>query len=200
MQHDLRSICPLDHCVGLGEPALEIAALVRAGIEHLVGGDGLVGVEPRLELLPVDLDQLDGGPRLAERVGADRRDGGTLVVALGGDPRAVVRPDRAAHSRRGECRRQVDPRRPGFRERAAQNRGMQRPGKLQVGRIERLAACPAEAVGACRRAPDHLARARGPLLERVLLDDEPDLLEPPLDLLLGADQSRHVRIASSILG
>ena len=40
----------------------------------------------------------------------------------------------------------------------------------------------------------------GPLLERVLLDDEPDLLVPALDLLLGADQSRHVRIASSIFG
>src|SRR4029453_16344472 len=35
---------------------------------------------------------------------------------------------------------------------------------------------------------------------RILLDDEEDLLEAALDLLLRADQSRHVRIASSILG
>ena len=57
-----------------------------------------------------------------------------------------------------------------------------------------------EAVDAGGGPADDVARAGGPLLERVLLDDEPDLLEAALDLLLGADQSRHVRIASSIFG
>ena len=51
-----------------------------------------------------------------------------------------------------------------------------------------------------RRPADDRERPRGPLLERILLDDEPHLLEAALDLLLGADQSRHVRIASSIFG
>ena len=40
----------------------------------------------------------------------------------------------------------------------------------------------------------------GPLLERVLLDDDPDLLVTAFNFLLGADQSRQVAIASSILG
>ena len=47
---------------------------------------------------------------------------------------------------------------------------------------------------------DDLARPGRPLLERVLFDDEPDLLVAALDLLLRADQSCHVRIASSIFG
>ena len=57
-----------------------------------------------------------------------------------------------------------------------------------------------EPVDPRRRTADHLERTRGPLLERVLLDDDPDLLASALDLLLGADQPRHVRIASSIFG
>src|SRR4029077_17850194 len=47
---------------------------------------------------------------------------------------------------------------------------------------------------------DHRERPGGPLLERILLDDDPHLLEASLDLFLGADQSCHERIASSILG
>src|SRR5262249_57029824 len=50
------------------------------------------------------------------------------------------------------------------------------------------------------RSPDDLPRPRRPLLERVLLDDEPDLLEAALDFLLRADQPCQVEIASSIFG
>ncbi len=74
------------------------------------------------------------------------------------------------------------------------------PGQLEVGGVDRLAARTLEAVDSRRRPADDLARSRGPLLERILLDDEPDLLEAAFDFLLGADQSRHVRIASSIFG
>ena len=77
---------------------------------------------------------------------------------------------------------------------------MEHPGQSDVGREERLAAGPGEPVDARRRVTDDVAGPGRPLLERVLLDDEEDLLEPALDLLLGADQSRHVRIASSIFG
>ena len=47
---------------------------------------------------------------------------------------------------------------------------------------------------------DHGQRPLGPLRQRVFLDDEPDLFEPALDFLLGANQSRQCRIASSIRG
>ena len=77
---------------------------------------------------------------------------------------------------------------------------MEHSGQPDVGRVARLAA-RAERAGHPRGGPaDDLARAGGPLLERVLLDDEPDLLVTALDLLLGADQSCHVEIASSIFG
>ncbi len=77
---------------------------------------------------------------------------------------------------------------------------MEHPRQLEVGRVARLAAHALVAVLARRGPPDHLERPLGPLLERILLDDDPDLLEASLDLFLGADQSCHERIASSILG
>src|SRR6266478_8811373 len=77
---------------------------------------------------------------------------------------------------------------------------MQHPGQLDVGREARFAAYPLRRVLPHGRPADDGLRPRGPLLQRILLDDEPHLLEAALDLLLGADQSRHVRIASSIRG
>ena len=77
---------------------------------------------------------------------------------------------------------------------------MEHAGQRDVGGEKRLSSRAGESVDASRRAADDLAGPGRPLLERVLLDDEEDLLEPALDLLLGADQSRHVRIASSIFG
>ena len=84
--------------------------------------------------------------------------------------------------------------------RRAEHGGVQHPVQPQVGREGRLAAGALEAVDARRVPADDLARPGRPLLERVLVDDEPDLLVAALDLFLGADQSRHVRIASSIFG
>ena len=37
-------------------------------------------------------------------------------------------------------------------------------------------------------------------LQRIFVDDDPDVLVAAFDFLLGADQSCHVLIASSILG
>src|SRR5437899_5312148 len=84
--------------------------------------------------------------------------------------------------------------------RAAQHGGVQHPGQPQVGGVDGFAARPLEPVDPRGGLPDDLARAGRPLLQRVFLDDEPDLFEPAFDFLLGADQSRHVRIASSIFG
>jgi hypothetical protein len=62
------------------------------------------------------------------------------------------------------------------------------------------ASCPVEPVDPRRGPPDGVERAFGPLVERVLLDDGPLLGVAAFDLLLGADQSRHEPIASSIFG
>ena len=200
VHHDLRRERPLDHGVGLGEPRREVAALVGAHVDQLPGCDGLVGIEPRLELLPLDLDERGGGARLAQRVGADGGNSRALVVALVRESLALARADRAPDSGSAERRPELDAGRTRMGVRAAHDHRVQHPGKLHVGGEEHLAAHPAEAVLAWSGAPDHVAGAGRPLLERILVDDEPDLLEAALDLLLGADQSRHVRIASSIFG
>ena len=77
---------------------------------------------------------------------------------------------------------------------------MQHPRELHVGGVDRLSARTLEAVDSLRRPADDLARSRGPLLECVLVDDEPHLFVAALDFLLRPDQSCHVRIASSIFG
>ena len=77
---------------------------------------------------------------------------------------------------------------------------MKHSGEAQVGGVRRLAARPGAAVDArCGPADDRL-RTIGPLVERVLLDQDPLLGEGSLDLLLGLDQPRQERIASSIFG
>jgi hypothetical protein len=77
---------------------------------------------------------------------------------------------------------------------------VQHAGEPDVGGVARFAANALERVLARRRPADNLAGAFRPLLERILLDDEPDFLESPFDLFLGADQPCQLRIASSIFG
>src|SRR5207244_3662563 len=70
-----------------------------------------------------------------------------------------------------------------------------------VGREQRLAARPLVTVDPRHRLSNRLPWAGRPLVDRrILVDDHPLLGVAALDLLLGADQSRHVRTASSILG
>ena len=58
----LRHVVGLDDRVGLGEPVLVVAALVAARLGATrAARDCQSGVEQRLELLPVDLDQPDRG-------------------------------------------------------------------------------------------------------------------------------------------
>ena len=77
---------------------------------------------------------------------------------------------------------------------------MQHPRQREVGRVDRLPARALQPVLARRGLADDVERTVRPLVERILLDDEPDFFEAAFDFLLGADQSCHVRIASSILG
>ena len=79
----LGRVLGLDDGVGLGEPLLVVAALVAARLlEQRAARDGLVGVEQRLEHLPLDLDQLERGAGLRERLGRDAGDGRALEVRL----------------------------------------------------------------------------------------------------------------------
>ena len=137
---------------------------------------------------------------LGERVGADGGDRGALVVALRREQLGVAGADGAANAGGRERGREVDLLDLGARVRAAEDRGLEHPGETDVAGVERLAARARVAVEACSGPADDVARALRPLIERVLVDDEPDLLELALDLLLRADQSCHVRIASSIFG
>jgi hypothetical protein len=77
---------------------------------------------------------------------------------------------------------------------------MEHARQLNVGGVARFTASFRVAVDARRRAADDGARPRRPLLERVLLDERPDLLVATFDLLLAPDQARQLEIASSILG
>ena len=77
---------------------------------------------------------------------------------------------------------------------------MEHAGQLDVGGVLGLAACALVPVLPRRRPPDRVSGAGRPLLQRVLVDDDPLLGVAALDLLLGLDQSRHVSTASSIFG
>jgi hypothetical protein len=116
------------------------------------------------------------------------------------EPVRLARPDRGPHARQRERRREVDPAHLRVRVWRAEHGGVQHPRQLDVGRVARLAAHAQGSILPRRRPADHGERPLGPLLERILLDDDPHLLEVPLDFLLGADQSCQLRIASSILG
>jgi hypothetical protein len=197
----LRRVLGLDDGVGLGDALLVVAALVAARLlDHGASCDRLVGVEQRLELLPLDVDQLERGHGLRQRFGCDARHRGTLEVGLLLDPGHLSRPDDAEHAGRGRRRGEVDPSHLRARVRAAQQRALEHARELDVAGVARLAAGLLVTVEARRVPADDGTGACRPLDERVLLDERPDLLVAPLDLLLRADQPCHVEIASSIRG
>ena len=201
VQDGLRPVLGLDHDVGLGEAALDVAAVVALGlVDQRALPDRLVRVEQGLEHLPLDVDQADGRLGLLERVGRDGRDRCALVGGLAREDVEVVRGEDRAHARGVGRGRQVELRDARVRVRAAQDRGVEHPGKLEVGRVDGLAAGALGPVDALRRLADGLARPGGPRLDRVLVDHDPLLGVVALDFFFGADQSCHVRTASSIFG
>jgi hypothetical protein len=84
--------------------------------------------------------------------------------------------------------------------RRAQHRRVQHAWELEVGRVWRLAARALRAVDPWDTAADVRERPGRPLVERVLVDDDPNFFVAPFDFFFGADQSCHVVMASSIFG
>ncbi len=197
----LRRVDGLDDRVGFREAALEVAALVAARVrEERAPSHRLLGVDQRLQLLPLDVDQPHCGGGLRERLGGDRGDRAPLVVGLGVHAIHLAGPDRGEHSGCGECRCKVDSLHARTGVRAPEQCCVGQPGQAHVARVARDSARPLVAVEARRGPSDDRARARRPLVESVLLDERPHLLVAALDLLLGLDQPRHVEMASSIRG
>jgi hypothetical protein len=201
VEDGLRAVRRLDDDIRLGECALDVAALLTP---RLAGDQSapycFVGVEHDLELLPLHLDRRQGGPRLPERVGRNRGDRRPREPRLLDEPVRLARAEHRANAGEGERRREVDPPHARVGVRRAEDRRLEHPRQPDVRREARLAAHPLRCVLSRSRSPHDRERACGPLLERILLDGDPDLLEAALDLFLGADQPCHVRIASSIFG
>ena len=137
---------------------------------------------------------------LGQRLRCDGGDRRALVLGVCADALHVAGPDGGQDARRREGRREIDPLHPRPCVRAAKKRGVGEPGQADVAGVTGLAARLLVAVDADGRAADDSARPRRPLVERVLLDERPDLLVAALDLLLRLDQPRQVVIASSIRG
>ncbi len=187
--------------VGLGEAPLDVAALPNPWLaEQRPARHCLVGVEQRLEHLELDVDGGHARACLGEGVGADRGHRRSLEAAFGDEQLQIVRPDGSVDARQRERRSDVDAADARVRMRRPQDGGVEHPVELQVGGEDRLAAGPMQPVSTRCRLTDDLERPGGPLLELVLLDDDPDFLVAALDLFFRANQSRHVRIASSIFG
>jgi hypothetical protein len=77
---------------------------------------------------------------------------------------------------------------------------VEHPRQLDVRGEAGLSAGLLEAVDARRVTADDVARPGRPLEERILVDEEPDLLVAALDFLLGLDQPCQLEIASSMRG
>ena len=91
MVERLRAVLGLDDRVRFGQPRVEVAAILLARpADQRLAANGLLRIEQRLELLPLDLDQLDGGPRPAVRLRRDDCDRPPLVLRLVRQPLDVT--------------------------------------------------------------------------------------------------------------
>src|SRR5207248_5608745 len=117
----------------LGEAPVEIAALVARRLpDERASTDGLVGIEKRLQHLPLELDRVERGPRLRERVGRDGGDAGASVRGFAGESVEIVRSERAANARCAPGGLEVEPGGAGAGGGAAQDGGGERAGEAGV--------------------------------------------------------------------
>ena len=157
-------------------------------------------IERRVEDIPLDVDELQRFPGLFERVGRDGNDGRTVVAGFSLEPFCLAWAEHRMDARRFESALEIDAVHAGVRMRIAEDGRVEHSRELEVGGVARLAADALGSIDAHGFLSHDGPWAGWPLLERIFLDDEPDVLVPPLDFLLGLDQSRHVARASSIFG
>jgi hypothetical protein len=99
VQNRLGAVLRLDDHVGLGEARVDVAPLVAARLVHeRLAANGLLGVEQRLELLPLHVDERKrlAGPLVA--LGGDGGHRRAVEGRLGLQHVALVRPDCAQHA------------------------------------------------------------------------------------------------------
>ncbi len=192
VEDGLRAVLRFDDDVGLCEASLDVPSLLAALRDELAATNRFIRIEQRLERLPLHLDAVDGRSGLRQGVGRDGSDRLSVIVRFVGQ-----RPQHAADA--GSATRAIEVQLPHTRARvrAAEHGGMQHPGELDVGGVARVAGRSQAPVDPLRRPADLVQRSRGPLVERVLLDEDPLLRVAAFDLLFGPDQPCHDRLLGS---
>ena len=138
--------------------------------------------------------------RLAERLRRDGCDGMADVARLVRQLLEVVGADHCANARLRGGGFELELCYTRARVRRAEDGRVQHPGQLQVGRVEDLPPDPVGSIDARHLPPDDRQGSLRPRVDRVLVDDDPDVLVAAFDFLLGLDQPCQVAIASSIFG
>jgi len=171
----------------------------RGRCRELLSPHGLFRIEDRFERLPLDRDRLDRAAGLRKRVGCDRCYCGAAVARFGLETLRVSRPSASCTpAARAPVRGRASSRARAHRASAAPPRAASLEAGYPPCSALRRGLAPVRPAAPRRGRPP--SAAHRPLRQRIFLDHEPDLFEPALDLLLGADQSRQCRIASSIRG
>jgi hypothetical protein len=202
VEHRLRPVLGLDDHVGRTEACVDVTALVPARVlVQRLAPHRLLRIEQRLKLLPLDVDQRQRLPGAAGIVRGNGRDWCAVEAQLALEHVAVVGTDRSEHAWRRECGREIELLDARASVGAAQHGRVQCSRQREIGGVHRLTARTLVPVDALRPTADDGTRALRPRLDgRVLVDDDPLLGVAAFDLFLGANQSCHVRTASSIRG
>ena len=192
---------------------------IAAGVVRRVRGEALLvervrRVDDVRQHLEVEVERGDPRPRGLQRVCRDDRDRLAGVAGLVGEQRAAGRqrelavgaddgPDGRGSESGGEVERADAP----VGGRRAKHRRVEHSGRPHVDREADASGCAGGAVLTRRRAADERELGpRRPGLDVVcLVDERPDVLVPPLHLLLRANEPGHDapaarRIARSIFG
>ena len=215
VQHGLRAVLGLDDDVRLGQPALEVAALVAARRRRASSR----GAPPRPRRAAAAAPPTRTSSSSTAACARARSSAATAATAAPSNDGSALSTSEETHSGPRQpgspgwrswrdalrSRGVSTPRTPGAasaraasirvtRARAygaAEHGRLEHPRQAEVGGVARLPGRPLAAVDARRRAADHLERPLGPGVERVLLDHDPLLGVAALDLLLGLDQPCH---------
>ena len=114
-----------------------------------------------------------------------------MVAGFSLEPFCLAWAEHRMDARRFESALEIDAVHAGVRMRIAEDGRVEHSRELEVGGVARLAADALGSIDAHGFLSHDGPRAGWPLLERIFLDDEPDVLVPAFDLFLGLDQPCH---------